>query len=243
MCDDKISNEIGALAAVIVVSWVLGTFGTWYAWHYGDNHSGPLHDMFLNVLPDVGHVTTPWPNFIGFAQMALALISLEKYHWAYISQFLFLNCVIITLRALTTSVTILPDIYVYDYCNVTSPGSFFDVVSKQLEHGTCSDYMFSGHTAVVVLLFMFVHRHKSQQWFEYVSFALVITMIFTLLVLRWHYTSDIVIAIVIVFLTFKYYKDYETSNYWYYFPELKKYNWKCKRIGKVEREDYNIIID
>ena len=233
-------KEILFLIACIIASWLVATLAVWYAWHYQDKSGTKIYDVLFQILPDLSNISSPIPNYLGIASMVTALISLNDMHWAYLCQFLFLNCIVLVLRSLTTTVTLLPNIYVYDYCKET-PTSFFDVVEKQIEHGTCADYIFSGHTAVVFLLFMFTRKHKFSYIFEIISGCLVAGMALTLLLLRWHYTVDIVLAIIIVYLIFEFYKDYEKCNYWFYFPELKKLNFKCERIEKVERKDYKII--
>jgi hypothetical protein len=228
-------KEVIFLFGVIVSSWIIATLAVWFAWHNQDKSGTYIYDVFFEILPDLSAVSSSIPNYIGFASMVIALISLENSHWGYLCQFLFLNSIILLLRSLTTTVTLLPNIHVYDYCKET-PQTFFEVVEKQMEHGTCADYVFSGHTAVVFLMYMFTHRHKFNYAFEVVNGLLVVVMTVTLLLLRWHYTIDVVLAITIVFLVFKYYKDYENCDYWFYFPELKKLNLQCKPV-RVKRTD------
>ena len=227
----SIQTEILFLFGTLLTSWVLATLAVWYAWEFQDTSGTKLYDLFFQILPDFSYINSPVPNYIVFASAICTLISLEKQHWGYLCQFLLLNSVILLLRSFTTTMTLLPNIYVYDFCKET-PKTFFEVVEKQIEYGTCADYMFSGHTAVVFLLYMFTHRHKFNYVFEFVNGLLLGGMVLALLLLRWHYTIDILVAIVIVFLIFKYYKDYEKLGYWFYFPEMKKLNFKCESITK-----------
>ena len=231
----SVCKEITFLFFVIVISWIVATLAVWFTWHNQDISGTKIYDVFFEILPDLSSESTPIPNYIGFASMLVALISLKESHWGYLCQFLFLNSLVLLLRSLTTTVTLLPNIYVYDYCKET-PETFFEVIQKQLEHGTCSDYIFSGHTAVVFLLYMFTHRHAYHYVWELISGLLVGTMAFALLLLRWHYTIDILLAIAIVFLLFKYYKDYEYRDYWFYFPELKKLNFQCVPVRRCRTD-------
>ena len=41
-----------------------------------------------------------------------------------------------------------------------------------------------------------------------------------LLLLRWHYSVDIVVAIIISWFIFRLYKRYETQDKWFYFSEF-----------------------
>lgn len=236
----RLGLELGLLIVFLLVAWVLSTLAAWYAWHYQDTTSDPLYDALFQIFPDLSETTVPYPNYVGFLQMGVAVMALKEHQWGYIAQFLFLNGVLLVVRSLTTTSTLLPNIHVYDYCREV-PETYFDVVRMQIEHGTCADYMFSGHTATVFLLYMFTHRHKYSYAFEVVSGLLVGLMMLSLILLRWHYTSDILVAVVFTWLLFKYYKDYEETDMWFYFPELKKYNWRCNRSYKTRRVDYSIV--
>ena len=230
-------RELIYLIIFIVLTWVIATYAVWYAWHYQDKSPDVLYDFLFQLFPNRSDITAPIPNYIGFAQMFLTLISLDKNHWTYVCQFLFLNSLVLLLRSFTSTLTLLPNIHTYEYCK-ERPTSFFDVVNKQINYGTCADYMFSGHTALVFLLYMFVHKHKKYYISELLSGLLVGAMIITLIILRWHYTIDIVVAIIIVFLLFKYYKDYENKNYWFYFSKLKGFDCNKSKEQRANRNNF-----
>jgi len=227
-----VQREILLLALTIFFSWIVITLATWFAWHNQDLSGTKIHDVFFKILPDYSDVTTPIPNYIGIIATVVALIGLKDKHWGYACQYVLFICALLLIRSFTTTLTLLPNIHIYEYCKET-PTSFFEVVQKQIEHGSCGDYMFSGHTATVFLLYMMTHRHKWDYTFELISGLLVGVMIIALLLLRWHYSFDIVVAIVIVYFVFKYYKDYECEDYWFYFPSMKQLNIRCERVKQT----------
>ena len=142
---------------------------------------------------------------------------------------LFLNCTLLIIRGFTTSSTHMPNIRVYYYCK-ERPDNFFRVLTLMIAHGTCSDYMFSGHTVTSFLLFLFAYTHASTVYAT-ISGLFLCGTIFSLWVFRWHYTSDIIIALTVTWLTYVLYKEHEKDNKtWFYFSSFTR-NWKCERIG------------
>ena len=74
-----------------------------------------------------------------------------------------------------------------------------------MAHGTCSDYMFSGHTVTAMLMYMFVNKYRKSYWTELVAGLLLGATLFSLLLFRWHYTDDIIIAVVLSWFGFQFY--------------------------------------
>ena len=240
---NKVLRELILGFLFVLCTWIISTLAAWFVWSNQSDTVDSLFDIFFNVLPDWSDIDLPIPNYIGSAQIVLGIIGLANDRYHYIAQFLFLNCCLLILRATTVSSTLLPNIKMYDYCK-ERPDNFFRLVELMILHGTCSDYMFSGHTATSMLVYMFSHRHKSLYVYEIIAGVSLGGMIFSLLVLRWHYTSDILIAIIIVWLLFKLYKDYEEkSDAWFYFNSLKNLNWRCQRTTRKERTDFSRSIE
>lgn len=226
-------------------STILSIFSTWYVWN-NQVQSAKLHDMFFELLPDISNIETPIVNYVVGLQYVVTFIVMNKeYRWKLLAQWIFLQVVILSVRSVTVSVTLLPNIHVYPYCE-TKLFDFFDVLSKMITHGTCSDYMFSGHTSTSFLTYLFALKYTNR-WCSVANALLNITVMLLLILQRWHYTVDIIIAICVVWLLFQFYtwhesfykkatseKEKKKYDYWFYFNsfELSKFNALCSRNNK-----------
>lgn len=225
----SVLRELGILVLVGLIAAVNGVLSTWYTWN-NQIIGCPLHDVLFDLFPDLSHWTIPIPNYVYLAQVVVALLAFPYDRKVqYFAQYIFLQCILTSVRALTVCVTILPNIHVDDYCK-EDPTGFFDVVGKIIGYGTCGDYMWSGHTACVFALFLFVHNHKEAYGYELVSGILFGTMILFLILLRWHYTIDIIIGTLITWLSFNMYTRYERH------PSLQLIYFRSFRCGKKRRD-------
>jgi len=231
------AQELGLLVLVGLVAGVTAVLATWYTWN-NQIVNNPLPDVLFDILPDLSDITIPIPNYIYLAQFIVAILSFQnEKKLQLVVQYIFLQSVLTTIRAITVSVTILPNIHLYEYCK-KEPGDFFEVFTNIIEHGTCGDYMWSGHTASSFILYMFVHRHKSNYFFELLVGLLFGGMILFLILQRWHYTVDIIIAVIVTWLTFQFYKQFENDTSPWYFSSFKWSNLcsKCRRTRELEAE-------
>jgi hypothetical protein len=100
--------------------------------------------------------------------------------------------VIYGLRYIFNLVTILPK---QTDCDDTKFGL------NEVIFGHCYDKIFSGHTASVVLLALLLHKHKG-----YSAFLLALGIVvygIVIICLRYHYTIDVLVAIVVTLLVFQ----------------------------------------
>lgn len=220
-------KEIVFLVLTILITLFIAILSTW--WNWNNQVVGvKLHDIFFDVLPDLSDVETPFPNYILLVQLFFGIISFRSNStYKYIAQFIFLQSILSAVRAVSVAITTLPNIRVYEHCE-KEVSSFFQVLEYMIIYGTCGDYMFSGHTATAFLTYMFVHKHGSYYAWEILSGLLLGAQMFVLLLLRWHYSVDILIACIITWLVFRFYKRYEQvdywSDFWFYFKVFEK---KC----------------
>lgn len=261
----SLCRQVTGLIVVSLVTAALGVLSTWFVW---DHQSGgdPLPDVTFQLLDHLGldwsDTEFPIPNVIAATMYGLAILSIRpKYRLKIAAQFVFLECILTSIRAITVMVTLFPNIHLYPYCT-ERPGGFFEAMIWILTKGTCADYMFSGHTSTAFLCYMFVHKEGQRRaeerrlgldskeeeiycnccydafcrgclrclnrvesgiktcyntgtccfgfnWIEVTSLILHICLMLALLLQRWHYTVDIIVAIVITWLAFSYYKDHE----------------------------------
>jgi len=219
MSSDDRCKETVYLILTCCVAGITGVLSTWLVWNH-QNVDNKLEDILFLILPNLSRIEYPIPNYIAIAQYILGFISFDfDKSFKYLGQFLFLQCIITILRSITISLTILPTIHLHPYCN-GKMDDFFTVFWTVLRYGTCGDYMYSGHTASSMLVYLFVHRHGVRYIYEILSGLLLGAIMLTLLIMRWHYSVDILVAVVIIWMGFKLYKVYETSEYgsaWFYF--------------------------
>ncbi len=215
----KIAQQIIFLLIVMIITLILCTLATWWNWN-NQITDVQLDDIFFYILPDLSHIEYPITNYIILGQMLFSLLSLEYNHmFQYIAQYIFLQCILSSLRALTVSMTILPNIHVYEFCT-KEVDHFFQAFAYMIRYGSCGDYMFSGHTASAFTLYMIVHKHATNELWKVLSGIFLGAQILFLLLLRWHYSIDIVVAIIISWFIFRLYKRYETQDKWFYFSEF-----------------------
>lgn len=261
-------KQLLGLAFVGTITAILGVLSTWFVW---DHQSGgdPLPDVTFQLLDELGLDWSdnefPIPNVIAGIMYGLAILTIRPKHRLKIAaQFILLECILTSIRAITVMVTLLPNIHLYPYCE-KRPGGFFEAMTWILTKGTCADYMFSGHTSTAFLCYMFVHKEGIRRareeelgltatnekiycdccyeaccrgclrclntiengikrcyatvtfcfgfnWIEVTSLILHFCLMFSLLIQRWHYTVDILVAVVITWLAFNYYKDREDMH-------------------------------
>ncbi|KAJ2156039.1 hypothetical protein GGF46_005451 [Coemansia sp. RSA 552] len=107
------------------------------------------------------------------------------------------------LRALTVSVTTLPPSIAS--CSIpTAPKSTWEVVKATPDIlagtvGQCTDKIFSGHTAILTLGFLFWCRYATHWCFIALSAMHAVAGIICVLLVRYHYTIDVVIAILLTY--------------------------------------------
>lgn len=240
----KMWKEFVFLVLTILITLFIAILSTW--WNWNNQVVGvKLHDIFFDVLPDLSDVETPFPNYILLVQLFFGIISFRSNStYKYIAQFIFLQSILGTVRAVSVAITTLPNIRVYEHCE-KEVSSFFQVLEYMVIYGTCGDYMFSGHTATAFLTYMFVHKHGSYYAWEILSGILLGAQMLVLLLLRWHYSVDIFIACIITWLLFRFYKLYEEddepatpsywSDFWFYFKSFEKRNEnESKRVARFK---------
>lgn len=236
---NTIGRELFLFFLYLLLTFIVATSAAWVVWNSQNENPTALYDVMFEILPDWSQIDFPVPNIVFLIQTIIVIVALKESKYKYICQMIFLNCTLLLLRSVTTSSTHMPNIKVYDYCK-ERPDNFFRVVQLMITHGTCSDYMYSGHTVTSFLLYLVTHTHATSYAYEVASGLFLGGTIFSLLVFRWHYTSDILIALAITWLLYNLYKENEAENdMWYYFTSLNKINWKCKRIGKQPRTDFS----
>lgn len=166
----------------------------------------------LPVLPDILHDKLPsYPQWVLFPDAGLlawvaaticALWVREEPAWPVLCHLTVAHTVVVGMRALCVSVTILPTPVMLYRHPESVPDSravrwYMSVIL------TPNDLMFSGHAALYMLLACVWTTYIVDTW-AYCAVAWVVGLLLSvsLVVTRQHYTSDIVVAVFLVVQTF-----------------------------------------
>lgn len=208
---NDIQKESLFLFSVVLFTCVAGVLSTFYTWR-NQTMNVLIVDVFHSFLPDL----SDWfsiPNIIFPLQFAFALASVVQERLQIAAQFIFLLCVLLNLRAIAIVVTVLPNAVTKPFCE-TAPSNVFQTIEFIFRYGTCGDFCFSGHTTTSLLTFLFVRRFAYDK--SHVQLALLFLMVLFLLLLRWHYTLDCFIAILLCTTMFEFYFTQRDEQIFYF---------------------------
>ena len=220
-------REIYYLLLTILFTLWVSILAVWYVWV--SQTEGKIPDSGFAMIPDLSDSDFVYMPNVGLGILFVCFLWVSE-NYGVLGQLAILQCIFSIFRAFTVSATLLPNIKVYEFCK-QRPDSLWQTVEFVMAHGTCSDYMFSGHTVTAMLMYMFVNKYRKSYWTELVAGLILGATIFSLLLFRWHYTDDIIIAAVLSWFGFQFYFQYacDYAKYWVYFPELLQYSFPLAR--------------
>lgn len=186
------------------------------AWFRTPARGPPLPDLFHDYLPDLSG--TEWeviPDYILNVDY-LCTVALLLYRGVFISvlcRSVIVYAALMVLRCITVLVTTLPDSD--PHCRLVVPGT---VPMSEIDYGkvwektlsliipvnpiTCGDMIFSGHTAIMVMLALIWHHYYPARKGNYavnpVKVVVWLTTFFVLMVIiavRKHYTVDVFLGL------------------------------------------------
>jgi hypothetical protein len=199
------------LSLCFIITCTTGVFSTLYAWN-NQTDGVKIKDIMHSVLPDWSNLFS-FPNLIFPLQWLLAMFSIED-RFKTVAQFIFLNCIVLTLRSISITLTVLPNPVDKEFC-LKRPDNIFELIDY-MRYGTCGDFCFSGHTSTSMLTYLTVLRFGKRQILKQVQLAFVVFMVFLLLAMRWHYSVDCFIALLISYFIFdKYYAEEDDSIFYF----------------------------
>lgn len=238
MAVPKVLEHTLYLFLTALVCFLVALLGEYYVWQNVDvSNVTPLEDFMFKYLPDFSDhfADYPVPNWVFTAMIIVALISFPyEYIFKYSAQYLFLQSLLTGARGLIVGLTLLPLTLHNEACSHI-PSTYFEAFGNTLKYGSCGDFMWSGHTASAFLLYLFVANHHRFYPMQVIQGLLLGGMFLSLLVFHWHYTLDIVMALIVTYLFFHVYKQYENiKQYWFYFEEFRL------NKGQNRRDDFNV---
>lgn len=180
----------------------------------------PLPDLFLDNIPLIPRAfEAAEASAVTLTFMFGCLIFLHKHRFIILRRYFSIVGTVFFLRALTMISTTLsvPGKHL-ENCQVRVGESWDEKVQHVINIWTgagmsisgvrtCGDYMFSGHTAVLTVLNLFVCEYTSKKlkFILTLSWSLNLFGTFFILAAHEHYTIDVIVAFYITSRTFAYY--------------------------------------
>ncbi|ODM88770.1 Phosphatidylcholine:ceramide cholinephosphotransferase 2 [Orchesella cincta] len=178
----------------------------------------PLPDIVLDNVP-----VQEWA--LSFSEI-LIMISLfvtitvgllHKHRWIVFRRAFLILAILYLMRSVTMFVTVLPvSSYTY-YCSPpANSSSALQTAQRALrllsgfglsingEQVYCGDYIYSGHTVILVTAYLFIKEYSSHKFYllHWTSFCGSLTGVIMVLISRGHYTIDVIAAYYITTTTF-----------------------------------------
>ncbi|CAL8074797.1 unnamed protein product [Orchesella dallaii] len=197
--------------ALLVVNFILATVSLALT-HQRLPTYKPLPDIILDNV-----ATQDWALYVSeilimiSVAVTVTVLLLHKHRWIVFRRAFLLLAALYLMRSVTMFVTVLPvSSYTY-YCSPPSNNtSVFEIARRALrllsgfglsingEQVYCGDYIYSGHTVILVTAYLFIkeyssHKHKFYL-LHWASFLVSLTGIIMVLISRGHYTIDVIIA-------------------------------------------------
>lgn len=170
----------------------------------------PLPDLFFSIFPH-------WPGALAISEYLIITSTvtmfttcfLHKYRWILLRRVFTVTGLLYFLRAFCMLVTQVPVADTTYYCSPKNNNTGFGIVfvrSIQLmsggglqingKHTYCGDYIYSGHTLVLVLTYLVVREYSPRRYWilHWLVWLLSASGIFCILLSRGHYTVDVIIA-------------------------------------------------
>ncbi|GMT11866.1 hypothetical protein PFISCL1PPCAC_3163, partial [Pristionchus fissidentatus] len=174
----------------------------------------PLPDFIFSLTPyfPYGLTITEYIMNSSFAAMAL-LILFHRHRWIVLRRLATIGSLLYFFRCVTIYVTQVPLADPNWKCSPKLHGenaTFANVLLRGLSVVTglelntggkqtlCGDYIYSGHTIVLVTSALFISQYSPRRWYfiHYLSWLMALIGLFLLIMSRGHYTIDVIISYV-----------------------------------------------
>ncbi|XP_057703768.1 phosphatidylcholine:ceramide cholinephosphotransferase 1-like [Corythoichthys intestinalis] len=209
-------------------------------------HTPPLPDKFFDLFNRV-----EWAFSIceinGMLLVALWLVQwlLLKHRSIIGRRFFFIVGTLYLYRCITMYITTLPVPGMHFKCSPKLLGDWEAQMRRVMKmiaggglsitgsHTLCGDYLYSGHTVILTLTYLFIKEYSPQRfwWYHWICWTLSAVGVFCILLAHDHYTVDVVVAYFITTRLFWWYhtmanqqslKETSVSNpfsrVWWYRP-------------------------
>ncbi|XP_076766404.1 phosphatidylcholine:ceramide cholinephosphotransferase 2 isoform X3 [Xylocopa sonorina] len=228
------------------------------------NTYGPLPDVVLdNVAAQDWALNVSEVLIMILSNSAMVFIIFHKHRFIVVRRIFLLMGLLYMMRSITMYVTVLPVASKTYYCSPKANNTSPLLVTKRVlqlisgfglsingKHTYCGDYIYSGHTVVLVLSYLIIkeyspRRCKPIHWLAGIIVLVGVTMV---LVAHGHYTVDVLIAYYVTTRLWYIYhtlannshlKQYEPNNFLarlWWFPMFKYFE---KNVGGTVPRQYD----
>ncbi|XP_039273007.1 phosphatidylcholine:ceramide cholinephosphotransferase 2-like [Styela clava] len=173
----------------------------------------PLPDIAFDLVPKRIEWAFDVCEINGMILVGLTVLMLffHKHRFIVVRRIFFILGTLYIYRAMTMYVTTLPVPGLHFRCAPKVHGKISTMVYRAVmllcggglsvtgSHHLCGDYLFSGHTVILVIMYMFIEEYTPRRFWllHWVSWILAVTGIICILLAHDHYTIDIVVAYLI----------------------------------------------
>lgn len=172
--------------------------------------SPPLPDIFFDIFP-----STDWALDVSEIIImvsiwsTLILIILHRHRFIVLRRVFLIMGILYFMRSVTMFVTQVPIASTTYYCSPKANSTNPLLITKRVlhlmsgfglsingQHTFCGDYIYSGHTVILVMAYLVVKEYGPRKYFflSWLSWLASAVGIFMVLLSRGHYTVDVVIA-------------------------------------------------
>ncbi|XP_023719587.1 phosphatidylcholine:ceramide cholinephosphotransferase 2 isoform X2 [Cryptotermes secundus] len=175
-----------------------------------DKDVGPLSDVFLDSVAEAAWALDVSEILIMIATTAASFVLVfHKHRFIVMRRVFLILAALYLMRSVTMFVTVLPVSSHNYYCSPKMNTTSGIVVLKRAwqlmtgfglsingKHTYCGDYIYSGHTVILVLSYLIIGEYSPRRCFpvHWLSWCLSLTGIVMVLWSHGHYTVDVIIA-------------------------------------------------
>ncbi|VDO98329.1 unnamed protein product [Soboliphyme baturini] len=202
--------------------------------------SSPLPDLFFRIFPHFPRALDFSEYFILFNSLAMFFLCfIHKYRWMVLRRVFFISSLLYLGRSVCLLVTQVPVADTTYVCspklNVTTIAVVFSRASHLFfgvglnisgRYTLCGDYIYSGHTVVLILAYLVVKEYSPTRFwiFHWITWLVSLAGIFCLLISHGHYSVDVVIAYFITTRTFWLYHTLADSVCFKEYPQHNRFS-------------------
>ncbi|KAF2903836.1 hypothetical protein ILUMI_02334 [Ignelater luminosus] len=187
------------------------------------NTYSPLPDIFLDSVPAIDWALDVSEYIIIISvNSALVSILLHKHRFIVFRRIFLIMSLLYMYRAITMYVTVMPVASKTYYCSPKTNETTPYLVVKRIitlfsglglsvngKHTYCGDYIYSGHTVILVLSYLFISEYTPKKLYpiHWLYWLLGVVGVFMLQLAHGHYSVDVIIA---YFVTTRIFWTYHT---------------------------------
>ncbi|CAK8672165.1 unnamed protein product [Clavelina lepadiformis] len=187
----------------------------------------PLPDIFFDIVPRRIEGAFNVCETVGMVMIILCAVTFvfHKHRFIIVRRIFFILGTLYLYRSCTIYVTTLPVPGLHFKCAPKADGKISVMLGRAAgllaggglsitgSHHLCGDYLFSGHTIILVLTYLIIQEYTPKKWwiFHWICWSLATVGVVCILLAHDHYTVDVVVAYI---LTTRLFWSYHTlCNY------------------------------